>query len=204
MTMSARLARSVVFLSATVVAGSALAAEICITCAGPDAVYRCASDSFEGASATDARLQLLCITQLAKSGRHASCAADRRNLHACEGELRVLAPDVPGAAPMEAAAPPDSAPQAPPPAKSDVAAVPENATTTIEKTTPAPPDGPPATVEEMARETAQKSGENLDKAGKAVTDTAKAAGDQIGKAGDAVGTAAKKTWDCVTSLFKEC
>jgi len=46
--------------------------------------------------------------------------------------------------------------------------------------------GTPSTVEELAKRTAQSSKE------------------QLKKAGDGVSGAAKKTWNCVTSLFKDC
>ena len=48
------------------------------------------------------------------------------------------------------------------------------------------PDEPPKTVEEALR-----------RATKSTTDG-------VAKAGNATGEAAKKTWNCVTSLFKSC
>jgi hypothetical protein len=73
----------------------------------------------------------------------------------------------------------------------------------------------PRTVEELASETYEASKEGLkkagesvsgaaQKAGEAVTGTAKSAGEKIGEAGSAVGGAAKKTWNCLTSLFQDC
>lgn len=46
--------------------------------------------------------------------------------------------------------------------------------------------GPPKTVEELARRTASGSKQQLD------------------KTGDKVGNAVKKSWHCLTSLFKDC
>jgi hypothetical protein len=76
-------------------------------------------------------------------------------------------------------------------------------------------DKPPQTVQELAGRTIQSSKEGMkkasdtvasgaEKAGEAVTGTIKSAGEQIGKAGTAVGNAAKKTWNCLTSLFQSC
>ena len=75
--------------------------------------------------------------------------------------------------------------------------------------------GSPKTVEEMASRSYKASKKGLSNAGKsiskgakvtgkAVSNTAKKAGTQIGKAGKAVGSAAKKTWNCLTSLFSDC
>lgn len=51
---------------------------------------------------------------------------------------------------------------------------------------PASPDEPPKTVEEALRR------------------ASKSTADGVSKAGNATGEAAKKTWNCVTSLFKSC
>jgi hypothetical protein len=91
----------------------ASAQEFCVTCTAPDATYRCVIGG-DSAAAKSSRGQLLCITELAQSGHHASCSAGRSTEGACPGELRtVMFP--PGAEPM---APPlaDTAPITPPPA----------------------------------------------------------------------------------------
>ena len=171
----------------------ASAQEFCVTCAAPDATYRCVIGG-DSVAARSSRGQFLCITELAQSGHHASCSAGRSTEGACPGELRtVMFP--PGAEPT---APPlaDTAPIEPPPAipgpyaKQPVEAkAPDGAPPVAElppgEVAPAeapPPDAPANTVEE-----------GLKKAGKAVSDT-----------GDAVGHAMKKTWKCVTSLFGDC
>ncbi|MEO1207356.1 MAG: hypothetical protein AAFV45_13610 [Pseudomonadota bacterium] len=58
-------------------------------------------------------------------------------------------------------------------------------------------DQPPKTVEELAKRATESSKESLEKAGKAVGNVAKGAG-------DAVTGAAKKTWECLTSLLTDC
>jgi hypothetical protein len=62
----------------------------------------------------------------------------------------------------------------------------------------------PQTVEELAGQTVKSTKEGLEKAGEAVGGSAKKAGEQIGSAGNVVGDAAKKTWNCLTSLLKDC
>lgn len=74
---------------------------------------------------------------------------------------------------------------------------------------------PPETVAEMAERALEQSkdtagdagtaaGDTAEEAGNAVVEITKQTGEQIGNAGKAVGNAAKKTWDCVTSLFSDC
>lgn len=56
-----------------------------------------------------------------------------------------------------------------------------------------PNDGPPRTVEELARRATESSKENLNKAG-----------DAVKQAGEAVTGAVKKTWECLSSLLSDC
>jgi hypothetical protein len=58
-------------------------------------------------------------------------------------------------------------------------------------------DAPPATVKELAEQTAKSSKNGLSNAANAVGEAAR-------QTGDAVGQAAKKSWYCVSSLFKDC
>ena len=174
-------------------ATAASAQEFCVTCTAPDATYRCVIGG-DSTAAKSSRGQLLCITELAQRGHHASCSAGRNTGGTCPGELRtVMFP--PGSEPM---APPvaDTPPMTPPPAipgpyaKQPVAAQAPDGAHPPADAPPAgappaeapPPDAAPPTVEE-----------GLKKAGKAVTDT-----------GNAVGNAMKKTWTCVTSFFGDC
>ncbi len=153
---------------------AAQAQGICVVCEGPAATYRCQPSS--GGTATgDARLNLLCITEIAKSGRHDTCGV-RRQQATCEGPVRTV--DV-GLAPF---VPPDREPAA-------------------EATAPAagapPKSGPPETVADLAKRTASSSQDQLQKATDAVGDAAK-------KTGGAVNSVAKKSWRCLSTLFKEC
>lgn len=193
------------------------AAEFCVSCSGPDAQYRCEIGS---GPTTDARAWLQCITELAKQGSHDSCSVDRNTPSPCPGEHRVVAaPEgmqqglppggpqpvfAPPPPPVQQAAPPPEAANLPPDAEGDL-----------------PPEGAPPkkrvpqTMTELADDTYQaskdglkKAGETVSgtakKAGEAVTGTAKKAGEGLSEAGSAVGGAAKKTWNCLTSLFQEC
>ncbi len=178
---------------AALVAAAALAeqvpaAEFCVTCAGPEAVYRCTIAELPAAATTDPRAQLTCIKEMAMLGGHERCSISRATQGPCQGVAKSVAlppARVPADAPAgETAAPPAAAP----------APVPQNAVqplpatpgvTVVQKTVDPPADG-----QEPAKSSLEKAGEN-------VTEVAK-------KAGDAVGGVAKKTWDCMASLFKDC
>ena len=172
----------------------AMAAEYCVTCASPEANYRCEIGG--KGSAGDPRAWLLCITELAKQGGHESCSVDRKATAPCPGVLKVLAAPEGDAPPLPAiqtgvpeARPPD--PKTQPPVQPQAGSEPA-------------PKKVPQTMQELAGDTIQSSKDGMKKAGEAVTGTAKKAGEQVGKAGDAIGNAAKKTWDCLTSLFQSC
>ena len=174
-------------------AAAASAQEFCVTCTGPEATYRCVIGG-DNLATRSTRGQLLCITELAKSGHHASCSAGRLSEGTCPGELRtvVFPGEAEPMAPVPAEAPPPAIPGpyakqpveakgpagAPPPATPPANLPPGEA---APAETP-PPEAPSNAVED-----------GLKKAGKAVSDT-----------GDAVGHAVKKTWNCVTSFFGNC
>jgi hypothetical protein len=204
--------------AAAALAQSAAATEYCVVCAGPDATYRCQVEgAAAGGQATDPRMQLLCISQLAKAGRHDNCSINRKPAdpdagETCTGELRVIfAPTSPppGVAPAATTGEPphfspgEEAGHQPDAAHVDPAQEPAPEDPHAEKV--------PQTMEELAGQTVKSSKENLQKAGEAIGGTgnaiaggAKQAGEKIGDAGSAVGTAAKKTWNCLTSLFNDC
>jgi hypothetical protein len=168
----------------------ATAQEYCVTCTAPSATYRCSIASEAGTAAPPARGQLLCITELAKTGNHASCSVGRTQAEPCAGEPRtVLFTSV-----AEEALPPIGTP---PPGHHEPGR-PATADGMPEPAEPAPPsEAPPQTVEELAKQTVEASGKGLEKAGEAVSDGAKSTG-------EAVGDAVSKTWKCMTSLFSDC
>lgn len=181
----------------------AAAAEYCVTCAGPDAHYAC---TFNGTSEGpgDAGLKLYCITELAKSGKHASCSVDRTAAKPCAGDVKVLAmPDGLDTSPV-----PASKPEAPKSAASDATAPGSPKATEPAKAAAAPEApanaAPPKTVQEMVEKGTSDASKSLEKGGNAVVETAKSTGGVIDKATSAVGDAAKKTWTCITSFFGDC
>jgi hypothetical protein len=182
-----------------------MAAEYCVTCTGPDASYACSIDTGTAAG-DDAALKLYCITELAKSGPHASCAVDRAKSAPCDGATRTLAAPAGlelHTGPTESAAPAgnetpqeatsEGAPpsgQSPPPAAANE--------TSVSK--PAAPD----TVEDLVKDGTESTKEGLKATGEAASDAAKSAGGALEKAGSAIGDAAKKSWNCLTSFFGDC
>jgi len=162
--------------------GQAEAQEYCVSCSGPDALYRCI---IEGAQPRGGQsLQMLCVTAMARDGRHATCSVKRGTVFECDGAVK----RVPWAAinlPAQTAAPPPQprAPEAAPNVEPGTGAPPAAAPASAVSPGPEPP---PQTVLELAKRTNEKTAE------------------QMKKAGDTVKDATKKTWDCVASFFTRC
>jgi hypothetical protein len=153
------------------------AQDYCVTCTGPDAKYHCIIGGNASVAARSSRGQMLCITQLAQSGGHASCSVSRTTAEPCEGQVKtVLFPtDEPGTTPVEMPTPPPEAALPAPPA-------------------PVPaPQQPPGAAEAIAKD----SDNGLKKATDAVTGT-------VENTGKAIGNAASKTWKCLSSFFGDC
>jgi len=169
----------------------ASAESYCVACYGPDAVYRCiVADAPAGAS-PNPRNQIQCIKQLAHTGGHARCSVERFSTGGCNGPEHViqtetgLAPAASSPAATEAYTP--SAPAALEPAESSTAA-----------------GQPPRTVEEMAKGTVESTKRGIDDVTGTVKSTTEKAGEQISGVGSTIGNAAKKGWNCVSSLFNDC
>jgi hypothetical protein len=186
--MERRTTIAAMIASATL-ASQALAAEYCVTCEGPAAMYRCMVAGTPDGPGTNASHSLYCISEMAARGRHENCSVSRGAPHPCPGLVANVAQPA-GKAP---APPPDAAAEAP---KPDAAVSPAGAS--------APPGKVPRTVEELANQTVQSSKEGIQKAGEAIGGTAKKAGEQIGNAGSAIGNAASNTWACLSSFFTNC
>ncbi len=109
-------------LFAVAAPGAARGAELCVSCEGPEAVYRCEPEGF---GPGDSRAAWTCVTELAKLEGHKSCAIDRRAAGPCDGPLRVvrrdLAPDL-AASQDNASARPIEIPENPPPETSPTVA----------------------------------------------------------------------------------
>jgi hypothetical protein len=87
----AAIAASLACLATTGVAGDA---SYCVTCTGPDQVYRCRITG-QSSKPSDA-LKLYCVIRTAKEGHHASCSAENAT-PACAGPEKVYAyegPDI--------------------------------------------------------------------------------------------------------------
>ncbi len=167
----------------------AMAESYCVACYSPDAVYRCVVADAPANAAPDPRNQVQCIKQLAKSGGHARCSVERFTSAGCSGPERIISPS--------AAALPIA-----PPAQ---AAVPSSAAGT-ENTAPqgTAVAEPPRTVEELAKSTVESTKKGLDGVTGTVKTTTEKAGEQIEGVGSTIGQAAKKSWNCLSSLFSDC
>ena len=164
-----RQALSVLLLTPALIA-PATAGEVCVTCSGPPAIYRCTVDDasrLEGYRHSKRILQIACITELARTGGHQQCRVQRTGSESCFGFRRTvsLADTLESLAARAENEPVEESAAEPPPAVSQQKE-----------------SGPPRTVEELARRTADSSKEQLKKTGKAV----------------------KQGWSCLTSLFQDC
>ena len=84
---AARLLAAITFVMATGT-GLADAAELCVTCSAPDAVYRC---QFGGSTSADpSAAQLACIKDIAQRAGHGSCAVTRAEPASCNGQPWVI------------------------------------------------------------------------------------------------------------------
>lgn len=157
------------------VAGHAEEAGICVHCTEPEASYLCQIAGPSNQNQVyDARLQLLCIKTLAKQNQHGQCSVERTSSGPCTGETVSI--EVPGNQP-DGPLQDIAEPEQP---AIDTFADSEQGTGT--ETEPPPADN-----------TSQQSDNIIKSAGKAMS-----------KAGKTIGDTAKKSWDCVTSLFNDC
>ncbi|MGE3063998.1 MAG: hypothetical protein AB7K67_00275 [Hyphomicrobiaceae bacterium] len=161
-------------LPATVLARPASAQEYCISCSGPETIYRCIIDGARPGGRQP--LQMLCVTTMAKQGGHASCSVKSGTVFDCNGSVRHI--------PFEAA----QGDQVPPVQTAPTGA-PAKPTTG--------PAGEPRTIVDMAKRANKATEEQIQEAGDDVKTSVKSTG-------DAIKGAAKKTWSCVTSLFFKC
>jgi len=187
-----------VWISAAVLAATTTAAaaeSYCVACYGPDAVYSCVIADVPASAAPDPRNQVQCIKQLAKSGGHSRCSVERFSTANCNGVEKVVST----AAGVPIAGPAPEQESTPPPAS-------KSADDIADKTSePEPvPAQTPRTVEELAKSAAATTTESLNEVGGTVKSTTEKAGNTISGMGSAVGNAAKKSWNCLTSLFNDC
>lgn len=194
-----QLAASVAW-AACLAVGPAAALDLCVSCAGPEAHYNCRLD-MPAANPRDLRLQLLCISQIATTGGHETCAVDSPQPVTCAGALKVVAaPDEI----LEQPAAPEPKAAAKAPAQPAPAATVEGQPAAQDETVIPKPAKPPKTVQEMVEKGAAATGQSVQAAGGAVKGAATSAGSVLQKAGAAVSNAAKKSWECLSTLFGNC
>ena len=158
-------------------AGQAAAQEYCVACSEPNGLYRCVIDGAQPRGGQS--LQMLCVTAMAKDGKHATCSVKRATVFECDGPVK----RIPWAALDSAPQPEAAAPQAIQPAPKPASAA-----------APSPvPNAPPQTMVDLAKQANEKTAEQVKKAGQSVQ-----------QAGETVKEATKKTWDCVFSFFTRC
>lgn len=153
------------------------AQEFCITCTAPTATYRCVIE--KSLPTGGIPLKDLCVATLTREGRHANCRVRGGTVFDCVGPIkRVSDPAAKASTPPSLTSVPGTAVAPARPEQGDAAP----------RSPDAPPadQGPPRTLEEMARRMGKSSGDGL------------------GKAGTAVEDAAKKSWGCLSTFFKEC
>ena len=169
----------------------AWAESYCIACYGPESIYRCVIAGEPETAPPDPRNQVQCVKQIAKAGGHSRCSVERFSTSGCNGPERIVSKDE--AVPLQ---PVEDAAQGETPVGAPA----------VEEGGPdvSPSSEPPRTVEELAKTTAQKTKKGLEDVGSTVKTTTEKAGETIGGVGSAVGDAAKKTWNCLTSLFGDC
>lgn len=204
-TRFASIRRTVILTLLSAPAVSAVsAAEFCVTCDEPAAHYKCVLPG-PAATPADTRLRLLCITELAKAGKHASCSVDRQQKMPCDGAVKEIA--LPGGIEFEQTPMPPAATAGPPPATAPappVASAPPADATPPAQTDIPKTQQPPATVKEAVESGVKSTEKAIEDSGHAAAEAAKATGSTFEKAGQAVGNAAKKTWTCISSFFGDC
>lgn len=169
-----RQAFSALTLLLAFVLPAAAAEEVCVTCSAPSAIYRCTVDEaskLAGERYGKSVLQLACITELAKAGGHEQCRVLRTKSDTCFGFQRSvsLAGSLEGLTARAGAA------------GTEIVDHPIGEPQPLADEQPKK-SGPPKTVEELARRSADASKKQLKKTGKAV----------------------EKGWSCLTSLFQDC
>lgn len=170
--------------------------DFCVVCSDPQQTYLCRVATGRANPPGEA-LQLYCMVRTAKDGGHKSCAIARNPASACAaGLIKTYSYDGPALpkAVRESRerrrqnADPNKTPPVP-------SLIPEM---------PKQKGGEPDTLVEMTTKTGKKIGRLGKKATKTVGKTARGAGQIARDAGSTVGRAARFTYDCITSLFRDC
>ncbi|MEL6872642.1 MAG: hypothetical protein AAFO62_07585 [Pseudomonadota bacterium] len=163
---------------------------VCVVCTEPLATYECVLppklQAHAGGNKIVRRgLHLACLSEIAKVRGHKRCGARRGKAGPCTGLIHTLQGTLGDQRPPKVvtgksgrATPAPTEKTAP---AQNGAALPEPRREQAETE-----DAPPKTMQELAEQATEKTGQQLDDAGKAI------------------GNAAKKSWTCLTSLFSNC
>lgn len=183
---------------------SARAEDYCVTCSEPTATYRC---RIEGpVSGGTGSHQFSCIKDIAQRAGHAACTVSQTMEGECAGTDWIVPQDAAAIDPADPRATGPEMPreQAPAPSR---AATPGSAPAPAAATGNAPqhyvPPRASATRAAPDGQDAARSQPNIQTNG-SDTNAESAVGEPASKAGNAISNAAKKTWDCVSSLFSKC
>jgi hypothetical protein len=91
-------------LAALLASSGAIAQEYCVSCSGPNGLYRCVIDGAR--PGVTSSLQLLCVERLAKEGGHASCSVKRGvTVFECDAPVKRVAVTDMDAPPVNAVVP---------------------------------------------------------------------------------------------------
>ncbi|HUS97335.1 MAG TPA: hypothetical protein VMX97_11390 [Hyphomicrobiaceae bacterium] len=165
-------------------------APLCVTCAGPAAIYQCRIEHAEkvqkyiAGGKAQQLMRLACIKDIAQRHAHDRCSVGTAAAQACHGPEHLVDIKSLVAAYVEGSDRPPAT------------AVPGGTTPTAAKAPPSlqrDPNAPPRTVVELFEKSAKSSQQQMKKAGDAITD-----------AGKAVGGTVDQTLRCLTSFFKNC
>jgi hypothetical protein len=163
----------------------------CVTCTEPAQTYTCTvktPEAYPGARA----LRLYCMVRTAKDGNHKTCGAKLSAASACSGAPKTYTykgPAIPSAL------------------QSKAEKFLKKSQTGADAAGDSD-DDKPDTVVKMTTRAVKSSREGLSTAGSGVRDatrgTTKRVGSAVRGAGAGVGNAAKTTYNCITSLFRDC
>jgi len=163
----------------------------CVTCTEPNKTYTCTVDTPEAYPGTRA-LRLYCMVRTAKDGNHKTCGAKLSAASACNGAPKTYTykgPAIPSALQSKAE-------KFLKKGQSEPDAAGDNG------------DDKPDTVVKMTTRAVKSSRKGLSSAGSGVRNATRGTTQRVGSAvrgaGAGVGNAAKTTYNCITSLFRDC
>lgn len=210
--------RTAILVAALAIVGPAAAADVCVSCTGPDVTYRCSvknADTIAGL-AGDKALEKICRKVLKNTGSHASCSV-RKGDGPCPGTPKMVGwDDVKEAAAVEAeGALPDKGgdksakpkAEAKKPAERAKAAAVDPGGHAGAAEPPPVAGAPPAAKEPAANPPPVKQQTARGAAAPVQSPEAKpppAEEPPSESLGDKIKGAAEKTWTCMSSLFGKC